>query len=181
MTDGLILRITTEGLFIDDDVRGVPQREWDVKAWTLKLVEVWCPHLHALGASSGSTPASSRTATAPPGTFGKKWASKAPTAEESDAFVDACTRACKPYIPLRNRSDLGNSSQTGEHKGLHVLRASIRDQEGKRYVFVLQEEEGWKVAVGLQRLRRGTQVRALGVSGMAGNETKAMLENMGWT
>lgn len=41
VTDGLILRITTEGLFIDDDVRSVPQREWDVKAWTLKLVEVW--------------------------------------------------------------------------------------------------------------------------------------------
>ena len=40
VTDGLILRISTEGLFIDDDVRGVPQREWDVKAWTLKLVEV---------------------------------------------------------------------------------------------------------------------------------------------
>lgn len=108
MTDGLILRITTEGLFIDDDVRGVPQREWDVKAWTLKLFE------------------------------------------------------------------------SGEHKGLHVLRATIRDAEGKRYVFVLQEEEGWKVAVGLQRLRRGTQARALGVSGMAANETRAILENMGW-
>lgn len=40
VTDGLILRITTEGLFIDDDVRSVPQREWDVKAWTMKLVEV---------------------------------------------------------------------------------------------------------------------------------------------
>ena len=40
VTDGLILRMSTEGLFIDDDVRGVPQREWDVKAWTLKLVEV---------------------------------------------------------------------------------------------------------------------------------------------
>lgn len=40
VTDGLILRITTEGLFIDDDVRGVPQREWDVKAWGIKLVEV---------------------------------------------------------------------------------------------------------------------------------------------
>lgn len=40
VTDGLILRVTTEGLFIDDDVRGVPQREWDVKAWTLKQVEV---------------------------------------------------------------------------------------------------------------------------------------------
>ena len=40
VTDGLILRITTEGLFIDDDVRGIPQREWDVKAWTMKLAEV---------------------------------------------------------------------------------------------------------------------------------------------
>lgn len=108
VTDGLVLRITTEGLFIDDDVRGVPQREWDVKAWTLRLVE------------------------------------------------------------------------SGESKGLHVLRANIRDLEGKRYVFVLQEEEGWKVAVGLQRLRRGTQVRALGVSGMSANETKGILENLGW-
>lgn len=51
VTDGLILRITTEGLFIDDDVRSVPQREWDIKAWTMKLVEVclllsnFTPHL----------------------------------------------------------------------------------------------------------------------------------------
>ena len=37
VTDGLVLRISTEGLFIDDDVRKVAQREWDVKAW--------CPHL----------------------------------------------------------------------------------------------------------------------------------------
>jgi hypothetical protein len=48
VTDGLILRITTEGLFIDDDVRGVPQREWDVKAWTMKMAEVWrCGFLEA--------------------------------------------------------------------------------------------------------------------------------------
>ena len=192
VTDGLILRITTEGLFIDDDVRGVPQREWDVKAWTLKLVEVWCPHLHALGASSGSTPASRNTSTGPTGSsrlFGKTWASKAPTVEESDAFIEASSRACKPYMSgfsgssssIRTKSDSSVLSQSGEFKGLHVLRASIRDQEGKRYVFILQEEEGWKVAVGLQRLRRGTQVRALGVSGMAVNETKAILENMGWT
>lgn len=190
VTDGLILRITTEGLFIDDDVRGVPQREWDVKAWTLKLVEVWCPHLHALGASSGSTPALRNTPIGTSGLFGKKWASKAPTAEESDSFLEASSRACKPYMSgssgassssIGTKSDGSILSQSGEFKGLHVLRASIRDQEGKRYVFVLQEEEGWKVAVGLQRLRRGTQVRALGVSGMAVNETKAILENMGWT
>ena len=40
VTDGLILRIATEGLFIDDDVRNIGQREWDVKAWAIKLVEV---------------------------------------------------------------------------------------------------------------------------------------------
>jgi TolA-binding protein len=45
VTDGLVLRITTEGLFIDDDRRGEAQREWDVKAWTMKLAEVWCPKL----------------------------------------------------------------------------------------------------------------------------------------
>lgn len=39
VTDGLILNIKTEGLFIDDDVREVPQREWDVKAWTVSLME----------------------------------------------------------------------------------------------------------------------------------------------
>jgi len=64
--------------------------------------------------------------------------------------------------------------------GMHILRASIRDQEGKKYVFVLSQSEGWKVAVGLQRLRRGTQVRALGVAGLPQNEAKAILENLGW-
>ncbi|MCJ1274379.1 hypothetical protein MMC21_002175 [Puttea exsequens] len=65
ITDGLILRITTEGLFIDDDVRGVPQREWDVKAWTMKSIEVRYPRVHALGASSGSDHASYLTAFGP--------------------------------------------------------------------------------------------------------------------
>ncbi|KAI4227668.1 MAG: hypothetical protein L6R36_002220 [Xanthoria steineri] len=196
VTDGLILRITTEGLFIDDDVRGVPQREWDIKAWTLKLVEVWCPQLNALGASSGSnpTPAAGRT-----GKSGflfsnqEKGATKAPSTEESDQFVVHLMSACKnpsgpassgassSYRKASSETDSNaGASQTGESKGLHVLRANIRDQEGKRYVFVLQEEEGWKVAVGLQRLRRGTQVRALGVSGMAANEAKVILDGMGW-
>lgn len=186
VTDGLILRITTEGLFIDDDVRGVPQREWDVKAWTMKLVEVWCPQLQDLGANSGSArPA----AAAGRSTFFGPKASKVPTSEETDAFLDKVLLNCKsrcygrasPSVASRESRSNASASQSGEYKGLHVLRASIRDQEGKRYVFVLQEEEGWKVAIGLQRLRRGTQVRALGVSGMAVNETKAILENMGWT
>ena len=64
--------------------------------------------------------------------------------------------------------------------GLHILRASIRDQEGKKYVFVLSQSEGWKVAVGLQRLRRGTQARALGVAGLPQNEAKTLIQNLGW-
>ena len=178
VTDGLILRVTTEGLFIDDDVRGVPQREWDVKAWTLKLVEVWCPHLLEMGASSGSNPAS-RTANS--GIFGKKWSARWPSEVESESVLESLKHACKPRLSrISSRSDSGFTSQSGEFKGLHVLRASIRDAEGKKYVVVLQEEEGWKVAVGLQRLRRGSQVRALGVSGMPINETRAILENMGF-
>ncbi|KAA6407824.1 MAG: hypothetical protein FRX48_08175 [Lasallia pustulata] len=188
VTDGLILRITTEGLFIDDDVRGVPQREWDVKAWTLKLVEVWCPQLHC-GASSGSTPAASRNPA--PGRYGvfggpkAAAAAKLPTIEETQLFLDdlltTCKGSCHASSASKHRPNPGASLQSGEYKGLHVLRASLRDQEGKRYVFVLREEEGWKVAVGLQRLRRGTQVRALGVSGMNANEAKGILENLGWT
>lgn len=196
VTDGLVLRITTEGLFIDDDVRGVPQREWDVKAWTLKLLEVWCPHLNALGASSGSDPSPAVGRTGRSGfifSSKERGATKAPSTEESDQFVTHLASACKTSFTSASsaassswrtassatRSN-ASASQTGEFKGLHVLRANIRDTEGKRYVFVLQEEEGWKVAVGLQRLRRGTQVRALGVSGMTANEARGIMENMGW-
>jgi hypothetical protein len=113
VTDGLILHIKTEGLFIDDDVRGVPQREWDVKAWTLKLVE------------------------------------------------DGVTK-----------------NLAGQ--GVHVLRATTRDAENKKYTFVLDETEAWKVAVGLARLRKGSQVRALGMSGMKENEVRGLLNSLGW-
>ena len=110
VTDGLILRITTEGLFIDDDIRGVPQREWDVKAWTLKSVE--------------------------------------------------------------------DGGLTGT--GMHVLRATARDAENKKYTFVLEETEAWKVALGLQKLKKGSQVRSLGMSGMKEGEVKTLLSNLGW-
>lgn len=113
VTDGLILHIRTEGLFIDDDVRGIPQREWDVKAWTLKLVE--------------------------------------------DGMV-----------------------KNAAGQGLHVLRATARDAEQKKYVFVLREEEAWKVAVGLARLRKGSQVRALGMGGMKDAEVRGLLGSLGW-
>lgn len=194
VTDGLILRITTEGLFIDDDVRGVPQREWDVKAWTLKLVEVWCPP-HCLNASA-SVPAGAKNS---PGFLHKMAASrsrnadrssaaKAFTGEEADAHLTEMLRACKDCCRLGlcdrtfKNADIPSSGQTGEwkSKGLHVLRATLRDQESKRYLFVVDEAESWKVAVGLQRLRRGTQVRQLGVSSMTPSDARATLDMLGW-
>lgn len=209
VTDGLILRITTEGLFIDDDVRGVPQREWDVKAWTMKLVEVWCPSFRQ---GPAGNPASARVASS--GSPLKRnhvrrlWGldkDKTATTEEMDALLVDMLQLCKNNCRLSTfdaRSSVSDSaygssvgssspstenrtdyhSQTGELKSarLHILRASIRDQEGKKYVFVITEEESWKVAVGLQRLRKGTQVRALGVSGMSANDARTTLENLGW-
>ncbi|EHL02586.1 putative Reticulocyte-binding protein 2 like protein a [Glarea lozoyensis 74030] len=213
VTDGLILRITTEGLFIDDDVRDVPQREWDVKAWTMKLVEVWCPSFRQ-GPAGNS--ASARVASSPsPHKYNpvrRLWGmdrDKSATPEETDALLvemlQLCSNNCRSRSSsiysassvassVDDRSSVSDSAyggssigsspaaehknkrtdkngvfyQTGELKAakLHVLRASIRDQEGKKYVFVIDDTESWKVALGLQRLRKGSQVRALGPDGM---------------
>lgn len=184
VTDGLVLRITTEGLFIDDDLRGVGQREWDVKAWTLKLAEVWCPQM-------GKAPPSKQGSSNPFSFRRGNSAHSVPTTEESDAFQAAFLKTCKNTCRLaspaasfaRSAAASGvNSSDPpqAEFRGLHVLRASIRDQEGKRYVFVVQDTEAWKVAIGLQRLRAGALVRALGVSALPVPECKSILGGLGY-
>ena len=221
VTDGLILRITTEGLFIDDDVRGVPQREWDVKAWTMKLVEVWCPSFRQ-GPAGNSTSArnfasSDKTKFNPVRRLWGLDKDKTASAEETDALLVDMLQLCNSNCRSRAASSLssaasdamsdsayGSSSsspsasasrprkqktnnngvafQTGELKTsrLHVLRASIRDQDGKKYVFIIDDVESWKVAIGLQRLRKGTQVRALGVSGMSTADARGVVEGLGW-
>jgi hypothetical protein len=210
VTDGLILRITTEGLFIDDDVRGVPQREWDVKAWTMKLVEVWCPSF-CQGPAGNSASARVAFNSAKHNPVRRLWGldkEKAATSEETDALLvdmlhlcrDTCRSSASSASSFNGRSSASDSAygssagsplnpktngvsyQTGEQKsaGLHVLRASIRDQDGKKYLFIIADEESWKIAVGLQRLRKGSQVRALGVSGMSSSDARGTLENLGW-
>ncbi|OAX80107.1 hypothetical protein ACJ72_05568 [Emergomyces africanus] len=190
VTDGLILRITTEGMFVDDDIRGVAQREWDVKAWTMKLVEVWCPQLGENPPPTRPSPMKTN-----PFRFSSSYAHKVPSNEESDAYLANLHRTCKNQCRLgaassgmggRNGNsnnsiiDDGDLLQSSEFRGFHVVRASLRDQEGKKYVFVLQETEAWKVAIGLQRLKKGSQVRALAVCGLPANETNAVLESLGY-
>ncbi|KJZ76496.1 hypothetical protein HIM_04225 [Hirsutella minnesotensis 3608] len=195
VTDGLILRITTEGLFIDDDVRGVPQREWDVKAWTLKHVEAWCPP-HCLASTAGAAPNPAAGAKSAPHLLYKMATArrnadkdKMLTGDDADAYLTEMLRACTDCCQLgmcdrrfKNANVQSSSGQTGEwaDKSLHILRATVRDQEGKRYLFVIDETEGWKVALGLQRLRRGTQVRQLGVCGMTPSDARGTLETVGW-
>ncbi|KAF2114562.1 hypothetical protein BDV96DRAFT_600527 [Lophiotrema nucula] len=106
VTDGLILKITTEGMFIDDDIRNIAQREWDVKAWTLKLIE------------------------------------------------------------------------TGERQSKHFLRASVRDADGKKYVFIIPPSESWKVALGIQRLRGGSMVRSMGFNQMPPGDMQKVLNTV---
>ncbi|KAL2022544.1 hypothetical protein VTK56DRAFT_5151 [Thermocarpiscus australiensis] len=193
VTDGLILRITSAGLFVDDDVRGVAQREWDIKAWTLKLVEVWCP-THATSASS-STPGSVPTnhpffKTMPTSArrAAERGATKTLLGEEAVAYIDefgrACNAACRSGQAAAAASSTGSgggdSSSNWKGRGLHLLRATIRDQEGKRYLFVVGEEEAWKIAGGLAALRGSSQVRALGVAGFSSLESRTLLETLGW-
>ncbi|KAK0630853.1 hypothetical protein B0T17DRAFT_507288 [Bombardia bombarda] len=198
VTDGLILRITSAGLFVDDDVRGVAQREWDVKAWTLKLVEVWCP-THTL-ASASSTPPSAIPTNHPffktmPTTArraAERGAPKTLTGDEAATYLDEfgrmCGSTCRNGLNSASASassvsgSSSNNDKMGEWKGkgLHLLRATVRDAEGKRYLFVVSEEESWKIAKGLQTLRNGTQVRALGVQSFSSAEAKNTLETLGW-
>jgi hypothetical protein len=40
ISDGLIMRVDNEGVFLDDDRKMGPLRQWDIKLWTMKGVEV---------------------------------------------------------------------------------------------------------------------------------------------
>ena len=187
VTDGLVLRITTEGLFIDDDVRGVPQREWDVKAWTLKQVEVWCPP-HCLLSNTPSSASSAAGASRTKQRHGDRGVTHPFTGPEADSYLaellDSCKDCCRIGLCEQTFRNTDIPSPTGQgrwkSKGLHVLRATVRDQDGKRYLFVVDESEAWKLAVGLQRLRKGTQVRQLGVNGISPGDARGVLEMLGW-
>ena len=61
-----------------------------------------------------------------------------------------------------------------------MLRATVRDIDNKKYTFVLPEDQSWKVDVGLQKLRKGSQVRAMGMNGMKDAEVKNLLLGLGW-
>lgn len=174
VTDGLVLRLTSAGMFIDDDLRGIPQREWDVKAWTLKLVEVWCPLLKdrlcavsAVGkpifnpfrSSSGSI--------------------KVPSEEESELALEHIMKTCQDdcFSP-DGRMPASLSVGPAGIDEFHILRATSRDAEGKRYIMTIPNSEAWKLAIGLHRLKRSSQARSLGIGGLSVMETTSIIRDL---
>jgi len=65
-------------------------------------------------------------------------------------------------------------------ENLYVFRATLRDTDSKRYVFVLPTEQAWKLDQALERLRKGSQVRSMGMNAIKDAETKNLLAGLGW-
>lgn len=122
ITDGLIMRMTTEGVFLDDDKKQEALRQWDIKAWTMKAVEVslciWF---------EGGT----------------------------------------------------NEGQTSSKAGLYILRATLKDAENTRFVYIVPEGEEWKVQRGLKNVKSGSQARNLHHSTLAAPEVARILSLIG--
>lgn len=192
VTDGLVLKIDTAGFQIDDDRRGVGQREWDVKAWTVKLIEVWCP-TYAVNASASNTPGSIPTnhpffKTMPTGArrTAERGATKTFVGEEAVAYFEELGRGCQG-VCQRGLASGGKGSAAGSNnsdasfKGLHIVRVTLRDQEGQRYLYVLDEEESWKLADRLKLIRGSSQVRSLGFAGLSSLEARSILDTLGFS
>jgi hypothetical protein len=162
--------MTTEGLFIDDVIRKQPQREWDVKAWSVKLIEVFCPRYSPPPPSTSSKSKSSNPVRK---LFGDKDnGDKEPTEEEMNSIVDGLQRCCyRDCFQLKRGGNLVN--------GTHVVRASIRDAEGTKYVFLVDEDEGWKISEGMRRLRGGSLARGLIVEVMGREEAGRIIKAAG--
>lgn len=79
-------------------------------------------------------------------------------------------------MPFADRMPL----QTVTKNNVHIVRATVRDASNKNHVFVLAESEEWKVAAGLQKLKKGPLVRSFALSTISANETNKLMNVIGW-
>jgi hypothetical protein len=84
-----------------------------------------------------------------------------------DAIIDSFTRVCGTQC-----------SASGRVSGQHMLRANVRDAEGRRYVFITDEEEAWKLAMNVNRIRKGSQARQMMVEGMGTAEASLLMTKL---
>lgn len=200
-TDGLILRITTEGIFIDDDLKAIPLREWDLRTWTLKLVEVWCPTFSSgfktvLQAQKEEMEAMKRKLFGTRHSRGDMIKDIGLSDEQSETllkeWVAGCAKTCRRRLaptlmmpslssPVKGKANAGVTEQVGQTKmpKLHLIRATLNNLDGGKYVFVVSEEEGWKIPSGLERLRK-SGMKKVGITGLGLKEAAAMMTSLGW-
>ena len=111
--------MTTEGLFIDDAIRNQPQHEWDIEAWTIKLIETFCPQYISPPASAASKERRSNPVRRP---FNQNSsADRGSTAEELDGAIDGIKRCC-----YRDCFQLKRAGGSGA-RGVRMVCKSIRD------------------------------------------------------
>ncbi|KAF8418867.1 hypothetical protein EV426DRAFT_308517 [Tirmania nivea] len=158
LSEGLILRISHDGLFIDDDVRGVHQKEWDIKVAMLKSVEIYCPNF----ASTPPTPLDRKKSRLKRVNSRDSILTSLSNNEDdpSEVFLDelicSCLTVCQCAGPQPKQKNLTAPAQK-QPLITHVLRAELRN--GRKFVFLIEGDEGWKLGVGMQRMRKGVELK----------------------
>ena len=69
--------------------------------------------------------------------------------------------------------------QTSSKAGLYILRATLKDAENTRFVYIVPEGEEWKVQRGLKNVRSSSQARNLHHSTLAAPEVQRILSLIG--
>ncbi|KAF8458307.1 hypothetical protein BGX38DRAFT_1256543 [Terfezia claveryi] len=184
LSEGLILRISHDGLFIDDDVRGVHQKEWDIKVPMLKSIEIYCPNF----TSTPSPPLDRKKSRLRRTNSRDSILTSASNNEEdlSEVFLDelicSCLSMCQCVGPQPKQQNLTAPAQK---KPLitHVLRAELRN--GRKFVYLIEGDEGWKLGVGMQRIRKGVgwgvpllERPTWTAKQMGGDEAKALITEL---
>jgi len=54
---------------------------------------------------------------------------------------------------------------------VHIIRASIRDAENTKFVYLVPDSEEWKVPLALKRLKSGSQAKTLPFTALSLGET----------
>ncbi|KAF8470608.1 hypothetical protein BDZ91DRAFT_718510 [Kalaharituber pfeilii] len=144
----------------------------------LKSVEIFCPNLTTTTVpklerkKSRLRKVGSRDSIATAVTNG--------TDDDGELFLDelicSCLSVCQGAGPQPKSSQHSSHPSPQQPKQLitHVLRAELRN--GRKFVFLVEGDDGWKIGVGLQRMRKG---RAL-TEGPGTTESPAQ-GNPNWT
>ncbi|EPS36010.1 hypothetical protein H072_10404 [Dactylellina haptotyla CBS 200.50] len=154
-SEGLVLNISTAGLFIDDELNNSAQREWDQKAWAIKDIEVYCPRCIPPAAPSGARAAAKQTVKH------LLSGSTAPSAAEQEKYLDNLGDVCRSHCANKLQASRDRDDSTVTGNGNHLIRANLGDTDDKKVVYVFAEDEGWKVPSGLMKLKNSPQVRQL--------------------